>query len=107
MSVVQQIIDAITSEIRRAIRKQIHQGEVAFERYLRKMLVKVLKLLALSMMGVVLIASASVFLLMGTILYLERFMPNYLAWDVVGLISGLVGAILFLLLYIQLRNFRL
>ena len=34
-------------------------------------------------------------------------MPNYLAWDVVGLISGLVGAILFLLLYIQLRNFKL
>ena len=65
MSVVQQVIDAFTSEIRRAIRKQIHQGEVAFERYLRKMLVKVLKLLALSMMGVVLIASASVFLLVA------------------------------------------
>jgi hypothetical protein len=107
MSVVQQIIDTLTYEIRRAIRKQIHQGEVAFERYLRKVLVKVLKLLALSMMGVVLIASASVFLLVGTILYLERFMPNYLAWSVVGLISGLVGAILFLLLYIQVRDFKL
>jgi hypothetical protein len=36
--------------------------------------------------------------------YLSTFMPAWMAWDIMGLTSGIIGALLLLVLFIIIRN---
>jgi hypothetical protein len=53
---------------------------------------------------IALIGSASIFVLIGSLKYLSTFMPAWKAWYIVGLISGVMGVLLLLVLYIIIRK---
>ena len=86
-SFIQEIIDLLLHEIKRALRG-----------YANRILIKVVKLLILSVVGVSFLAIGLIFVLIGIVTYLSELMFPGLAWGIVGLIAALIGAILLLLL---------
>jgi hypothetical protein len=51
-----------------------------------------------------LFGSAALFLLIGQLKYLSTFMPVWMAWDIMGITSGIIGALLLLVLFIIIRK---
>jgi hypothetical protein len=51
-----------------------------------------------------LLGSAALFLLIGQLKYLSTFMPVWMAWDIMGITSGIIGALLLLVLFIIIRK---
>ena len=66
------------------------------EAYAEKIIRRVLKALVLGGIGVTFLAAGSIFILIGIVGYLSTFMPNDLAWGLVGLVAALVGGVLLL-----------
>ena len=85
--IIRQLIEDATDGVK-------HDVEAYANRILRRMM----KTLVLAGVGVTFLAAGSVFLLVGTVIYLSRFMFNGLAWGLVGLIVVLVGGVLLLLI---------
>jgi hypothetical protein len=56
--------------------------------------ISILSALVISLLG-----SASLFLVIGSLEYLSTFMPMWKAWDIMGLTSGVIGGLLFLVLF--------
>lgn len=67
------------------------------EAYANKILRRILRTLVLAGVGVTFLAAGSIFVLIGLVTYLSRFMFSGLAWGFVGLVVALVGAVLLLL----------
>jgi hypothetical protein len=68
------------------------------EAYAKKVLTQMMKMLVLAGVGITFLAAGSVFLLVGIVTYLSKFMFSGLAWGLVGLIVALVGGLLLLLI---------
>jgi len=69
------------------------------------------KLLILSITGAVLLALglslaglASLFILIGSLRYLETFLPAWKAWYIIGETSAIAAAVLFMALYLIIRK---
>ncbi|MDA4117984.1 MAG: hypothetical protein OK455_06535 [Thaumarchaeota archaeon] len=45
-----------------------------------------------------LLGTASLFLMIGELKYLSTMMPAWKAWDIMGVTSGVIGGVLFLVL---------
>jgi hypothetical protein len=85
--IIQQLIEEFTDGLK-------HD----FEGYANRILRRVLRILVLGGMGVTFLAVGSIFILIGIVTYLSRFMFSGLAWGLVGLIVALVGGVLLLLI---------
>jgi len=68
------------------------------EAYADRMLRRMLKALVLGGLGVTFLAAGSIFILIGVVTYLSKFMFSGLAWGLVGLVVALVGGVLLLLI---------
>jgi phosphotransferase system glucose/maltose/N-acetylglucosamine-specific IIC component len=73
--------------------------------------VRLKKLLIISIVGAVLTAlgislagSAALFILIGSLRYLETFMPAWQAWLIMGATSAVVAAALFVVLFLIIRK---
>ena len=104
MTLVREIIDALLNEIKAVLREYVHETEAALKKRLKRILItgiigSVLLALVISLLG-----SASLFLLIGQLKYLSTFMPAWEAWDIMGLTSGVLGALLLLVLFIIIRK---
>jgi amino acid transporter len=104
LTLVKEIIDALLNEIKAILRAYFHETEAALKKRLKRLLItgiigSVLLALVISLLG-----SAALFLLIGQLKYLSTFMPAWMAWDIMGLTSGIIGALLLLVLFIIIRN---
>ena len=104
MTLVREIIDALFNEVKAVLRAYFHETEAALKKRLQRLLItsiigSVLLALVTSFIG-----SASLFLLIGQLEYLRTFMPAWEAWDIMGLTSGVIGALLILVLVIIIRK---
>ena len=104
MTLVREIIDALLNEIKAVLREYVHETEAALKKRLKRLLItgiigSVLLALVISLLG-----SAALFLLIGQLKYLSTFMPAWEAWDIMGLTSGVIGALLLLVLFIIIRK---
>jgi uncharacterized membrane protein YccC len=104
LTLVREIIDALLNEIKAVLREYLHETEAAFKKRLKRLLItsiigSVLLALVISLFG-----SAALFLLIGQLKYLSTFMPAWMAWDIMGLTSGIIGALLLLVLFIIIRK---
>ena len=79
-------------------------AEISVKRRLRKMLVFGVMMSTLSSLVVTLLAVASLFLLIGSLEYLKLFYPVWKAWDIMGLTSGVVAALLFIGVFVLIRR---
>jgi di/tricarboxylate transporter len=104
LSFIREIIDALLKEIKAVLREYIHETETALKKRLRRILLAGIVVSVLLALVVSLVGSACLFLLIGQLKYLSTFMPAWQAWDVIGLTSGLIGALLLLMLFLFVRK---
>ena len=104
MSLVRKIIHALLEETKAILRAYLHETETAIKKRLQRLLITGIIVSILLALVILLLGSASLFLLIGSLKYLSTFMPEWKAWDIMGLTSGVIGGLLFLVLFMILRK---
>ncbi len=104
MSFIRDIIDALLKELKSVLREYVHETATALKKRLQKLLITGIIVSILLALVISLIGSAALFLIIGQLKYLSTFMPAWMAWDIMGLTSGAIGALLLLVLYIIIRK---
>jgi len=104
LSFVRKITDAIVHEIKVILREYVNETEAALKKRLRKLLIIGAVISILTALVIAFLGSASLFILIGTLKYLETSMPAWKAWDIVGLTSGVIAVLLLLMLVIFIRK---
>jgi di/tricarboxylate transporter len=104
LSFVREVIEALLKEIKGIIREYMRETEVALKKRLQRLLISGIVVSILLFLVISLIGSAALFLLIGQLKYLSTFMPEWQAWDVMGLTSSIIGASLLLVLFIFVRK---
>ena len=95
MSFVREIIDALLKEIKSVLRERVHETEAALKKRLQRLLISGIIVSVLLIIVISLIGSAILFLLIGSLKYLGTFMPAWKAWGIMGLLSAVIGILLF------------
>jgi hypothetical protein len=101
---IRDIIDSLVKEIKCVLKEYAHQTEVAVKKRLKNILITGIIYCVLLALVIFLFGSAVIFLIVGQLKYLSTFMPVWLAWDIMGLIAGVIGAMILLVLYLFIRK---
>ena len=104
MPFVREILDALFKEIKAILKDYVHETEAALKKRLQRILLTGIVVSVLLALVISLVGSAALFLLIGQLKYLSTFMPAWEAWDIMGLTSGAIGALLLLVLFIIIRK---
>jgi hypothetical protein len=104
LSFAKTITDRVLDEVKAFIRGYAHETEVMVRKRLKRLVITGIITSVLSALAISLLGSASLFLLIGSLEYLSTFMPRWEAWDVMGLIAGLIGGALLVVLFVYLRK---
>ena len=99
-----EIIAAILNEIKAALKEYADEAEVAFKQRVKKLLIVSIVSSVLMALGISLAGSASLFILIGSLRYLETSMPAWQAWLIIGTTSAFAAAALFIALFLVLRK---
>jgi hypothetical protein len=103
-TITRKVTDALFKEIRAILREYAHETEVVIKRRIRKLVIVGIVTSIMLSLVISLLGSASLFILIGSLEYLETFMPAWRAWDIMGLTSGVIAGVLFLALYMIIRR---
>ena len=104
MPLLREIIDALLNEIKAILREYMQETENALKKRLQRLLIMGIVVSVLLALVISLIGSAALFLLIGQLKYLSTMMPEWEAWDIMGLTSGVIGALLSLVLFIIIKK---
>jgi di/tricarboxylate transporter len=104
LSFVREIMDALLKEIKGILKEYVHETEAAVKKRLQKLLITGIIVSILVSLVISLIGSAVLFLTIGQLKYLSTIMPVWMAWDIMGLTSGVIGAVLLVVLFIIIRK---
>ncbi len=99
-----EIIAAILNEIKEALKEYANQAEVAFKKRIKKLLIISIVGAVLMSLGISLAGSAALFILIGSLRYLETSMPAWQAWLIMGTTSAIAAAALFTVLFLTIRK---
>jgi hypothetical protein len=104
MVTLKEIIYLLINEAKSIFKEYMHNTEVVLKKRIKKIMIfgiitGVLVSLIISFLG-----SASLFILIGSLRYLETSMPAWAAWYIIGITSGVTGGILILILYLIIRK---
>lgn len=101
---IREIIGAILNEIKAIIKEYVNEAETAFKKRLKKILIAGIVGSVLMALGISFLGTASLFILIGSFKYLSTSMPAWEALYVMGIVSGVIAAVLFLGLYFMIRR---
>jgi hypothetical protein len=101
---IREIIAAILNEIKAELKEYANEAEVAFKQRIKKLLIVSIVSSVLMALGISLAGSASLFILIGSLRYLETSMPAWQAWLIIGTTSAIAAAALFIALFLVLRK---
>jgi fatty acid desaturase len=87
------------SFLRPIVDELINQFRLALEARTRKLLRRMIKLLAIGIAGITLVSVGFIFVLIALAIYLSQVVYLWLAWGIVGLVTLLVGGLLLLVVY--------
>ena len=104
MSSLKEIIYALLNEIKAILKEYVRETETALKKRLQRLLITGIIVSVLLALAILLLGSASVFILVGSLKYLSTFMPEWEAWSIMALTSGVIGGLLFLALFIIIRK---
>jgi di/tricarboxylate transporter len=104
LSFVKRIADALRNVAKAILTEQVRETENALKKRLQRLLITGIIVSVLLALVISLIGSASLFILIGSLKYLSTFMPQWEAWYIMGLTSGVIGGLLFLVLFIVIRK---
>jgi len=101
---IKEVIYALLNEIKSVLRDYMSETEVALKKRLKKILLVGIITTILTALVASFLGSASLFILIGSLRYLQLSMPAWMAWYIVGISSGIIGGIIILMLYIIIRK---
>jgi hypothetical protein len=101
---IKEIIKALFNEIKAILKEYLNETETAFKKRLKKLLITSIIVSVLTALVISFIGSASLFILIGSLVYLMTFMPAWSAWYVSGISSGVIGALILLGLLLLIRK---
>ena len=101
---LREIIGAILNEIKAILKEYMNEAETAFKKRLKKLLIVSIVSSVLMALGISFLGSASLFVLIGSFKYLSTSMPAWEALYIMGITSGIIAGVLFLALFIIIRN---
>ena len=104
MTSLGEIIKVLFNEIKAILREYVHETEVALKKRLKKLLITSIIIGILVSLIISFLGSAAVFTLIGSLKYLSTFMPAWKAWYVIGISSGVTGALILLVLLLIIRK---
>ena len=104
MTSLREIIKALFNEIKAIQREYVHETETALKKRLKKTLITSIIISILLALTISFLGSAAIFTLIGSLKYLMTFMPAWKAWYITGISSGVIGALIFLGLFLFIRK---
>ena len=104
MSLLGRIANMLFGDVRSAVDVFVREIEDVFKERVRAVLVTCVIIGFLSALAFLMLGSASILLLIGSVKYLSTTMPVWEAWETAGLIAGFVGLILLFALFIVTRK---
>ncbi len=99
-----ELIVAILNEIKAALKEYADKAEAAFKKRLKKLLIISVVGAVLMALGISLAGSAALFILIGSLRYLETSMPAWEAWLIMGTTAAIAAAGLFVALFLIIRK---
>jgi O-antigen ligase len=101
---LKEIIKSFLEELKCVLKEYADKQEAALKARLKKILI-------ISIMGMVILAlaislagAASLFFLIGTLSYLETFLPAWQAWLIMAATAGVIAIVLFTALYLIIKK---
>lgn len=104
MTPLKDIIKQLLNEAKAALKEYFQETETALKQRLKKLLIFSIASTILLSLAISLIGSASLFFLIGSLRYLETFLPAWQAWYIIGASSAAVAAALLVTLYLIIRK---
>ena len=104
MPTIKEIIEAMFNEIKAILKEYLNETETALKKRLKKLLITSIIVSVLTALVISFIGSASLFILIGSLNYLMTSMPAWKAWYITGISSGVIGALILLVLYLIVRK---
>ena len=101
---LREIIVAILNEIKAALKEYANEAEAALKQRLKRILIISIVGAVLMSLGVLLAGSAALFILVGSLRYLETFIPAWQAWLIIGATAAIFAIALFITLFLIVRK---
>jgi hypothetical protein len=101
---LKELIVALLNEVKATIKEYLSEQEEALKPRLRKLLIISITSAVLLALGISFAGSAALFILIGSLRYLQTLMPAWAAWLIIGTAAAIVAAALFIALYIIIRK---
>ncbi len=104
MTELKELITQFFNEIKAAIKEYLSKQEAAFKQRLKRILVISIIGMVILALGISLAGSAALFILIGSLRYLETFLPAWQAWLIIGATAAVAAAALFITLALIIRK---
>jgi len=101
---LKEIIYSLLNEIKSILREYLRETEAALKKRLQRLLISGIVVSVLVALVILLIGSAALFLLIGSLKFLSTFMPVWRAWTIMGLTSAVIAALLFVMLFFFIKR---
>ncbi len=104
MTSLREIIDILFNEIKKALKEYVHESEAEIKKRFKNLLITSIIIGILLSLVISFLGSASLFILIGSLKYLMTSMPAWKAWYIIGISSGVVGAVILVVLFLLIRK---
>lgn len=101
---LKELIIQVLDQIKEALKEYAQKQEGAMKRRLKRLLIYSITGAVLMSVGISMAGAASLFFLIGSLRYLQTFMPAWQAWFVVAASSAVTAAVLFIALFFVIRS---
>jgi integral membrane sensor domain MASE1 len=101
---LKELITQFFNEVKATLKEYAQKQEAALKQRLKKLLILSVTGAVLLSLGILLAGSASLFILIGSLRYLETFLPAWQAWYIIGATAAIVAAAMFLALFIIIKK---
>jgi len=101
---INEAIMSFLDEVKAALKEYADKQETALKARVKKLLILSITSAVLLALGISIAGSASLFILIGSLRYLETFLPAWQAWYIIGATSAITAALLFMALYLIIRK---
>jgi hypothetical protein len=104
LSFATKYVDKIMDEVKVILREYAHETEAALKKRLKRLVLMGILTSILVSLGISMLGTADLFLTIGGLKYLSTTMPVWKAWDIMGVTSGVSGAVVLLVLFLIVRK---
>lgn len=101
---LRQLLTQFFDELKATLKEYLSKQEAALKVRLKRILIISIVGAVLMAFGISMAGSAALFFLIGSLRYLETFLPAWQAWLIIGVTSAITAAALFIALYLIIRK---